>query len=554
MKLTEAKKILELVLTKDLDLSPEEIGRVKRAKKKFIDHYKDNPREFIEDFCQIIHYKTNDSTPFLLNEAQKVVIKEYKEHSWMAVPKARQLGITTLTNALALHHALFTNNAFVVCMAVKNSNAEENLGRIRSMFQTCPKWVQKLLVNWDKDQHFSNKSQWTFKSLIHGTVSTVEVASAASEDGTRGKRVTFAHWTETAFSDVADKVFTSMSPALRRRPDSVVIMESTGNGATGLYYDICMGKKSGFKTVFLPWFHDEDYRKEGTLDEGQLEQVKEFIDGSIDHLDSRQLVWYYETAQEMGKASCQQEYPNSVEQVFLSTNQSFFSVTTVQKVKETDPLYFLSYHDGFFSKASLGPCIVWEKPVAEYEYLISADVSEGVVDNSSFSVFDPKGNEVAHWHGKYDPDTVCEILLHLGRHYNNAWLAIESNGIGQYVLNTMKTRYFYRWIHQYDGKPGVRTSVATKPVMLATLQSMILEDKMVFRNQVLPEEMKTFQADTLKAMKGEGIFDDVVMSAAIGAFMFKMNPPKIKFLRTEYRDYTDNLTTKRKSRQFIIGG
>ena len=131
-------------------------------------------------------------------------------------------------------------------------------------------------------------------------------------------------------------------------------------------------------------------------------------------------------------------------------------------------------------------------------------------------------------------------------------LAVESNGIGAYVLNYLRTKHFYQWIHQFDGKAGVRTTVTSKPEMLSILQSQIVDGSLSFHNEVLPKEMITFQADTLKATKGANIHDDAVMSAAIGAYVFQQRPPKFKVIRDNFRDYTDRLSNNRPKRQFML--
>ena len=70
MKIEEANKILEISLTNDIVLDKETVKKIKTAKKVFIDHYKDNPKAFIEDFFKILHGLTNDECDFILNEAQ----------------------------------------------------------------------------------------------------------------------------------------------------------------------------------------------------------------------------------------------------------------------------------------------------------------------------------------------------------------------------------------------------------------------------------------------------------------------------------------------------
>ena len=448
MKILEAEKVLQLFYDNKgkLEINDKAKKTILKARKTLYSTYSEDPKAFIENHMRIVHFKTNDLTPFVLNSSQNKVLDVYMNHNWLAVPKARQLGITTLTNALALHHAIFSNNAFVLCMAVKADNAAENLSRIRTMFNNMPAWLKALLYEWNDKEYTNSKTQWSFKSLVHHTKSTLEVASAASEDSTRGKQVTFAHWTETAFSEVANEVFTAMSPSLKRRPDSRLIMESTGNGATGFYYEACMGKRKGFEVIFLPWYEDAEYKKEGTLTSTDRSLLVNIVGTEVDHLSDEQLIWYRDTSSEMGISKCQQEYPNTIEQVFLSTNKSFFSTETILKIQPEKALYYLNYKDNFLTRDTFGPCTVWEAPHADYEYLISADTSEGVIDPSSINVINPHGDEVAYWTGKYEVNELSRLLVALAKHYNNAWVAIESNGIGASVINTLRMQHFYQYL------------------------------------------------------------------------------------------------------------
>ena len=197
MGLTEALEVVEAINSREIHWSslPESHKRkVRTAWKVFVDHYSTNPKAFIEDFIKIIHGETNEECDFILNAAQDKVITALRTNRFIAAPKARQLGITTLTNALALHHALFSRNANVICMAYKTDNAAENLKRIKTMFHTLPEWVQRATMHWDeKASHQNNMSLWSFKSKITKTASKIEVSSASSEDSTRGKTPTFLH-------------------------------------------------------------------------------------------------------------------------------------------------------------------------------------------------------------------------------------------------------------------------------------------------------------------------------------------------------------------------
>ena len=555
MRLTEAEEILEVVHTRNIDLSESGVkAKIRAAREVFIREYRGDPKAFIERYVRIIDGNTNEEIPFLLNPAQDLLVKQLSKR-WLSAPKARQLGITTLTNALALHHALFTKNADVICMAVKTDNAKENLRRIKTMYSKFPKWLQKFVLHSDeKEGHQNNTELWSFHSKLVKTNNKLQVATASSEDATRGKTPTFLHWTETAFADHAKEIFTSVFPALNRRKDSLIILESTGNGNAGFYYEVCLGIRKGFEVVFMPWFLDRGYQVEG---EPFTDLEKEVIADLMgvkkvpDELTDAQLRWYQQTNETIGKAKCQQEYPINIEQVFQSTSLSFFSAKTMQAVTPAPAEYHLKVVDGFLQRSPRGPCQVFSRPRPDYEYMLVADTSEGVEDSSSISVIDPDGNEVAHWHELLQPDDVVKVIVLVANHYGQARVVVENNGIGAYVLNSLRSQFFYPNIYSEEQRMGVRTHATSKPVMLSMLQEKILSGELTFNNPVLLEEMKTFEADTLKHQKGA--HDDVIMSSAIAAWVFDRFPPKKKRIKEEYRDYTNQTDHGRDRRRFILG-
>ena len=556
MKLSEASKILEVVLTQELDLGEEDLKRVAKAKKVWITYYKKNPKKFIEAYIRILHGLTNEECDFILNEAQNSLVSALKDNRFVAAPKARQLGITTLTNALALHHSLFTNNANVICMAYITPNAQENLKRIKTMFKTMPKWVQKLvMVHNEAEGHQNNLGLWSFHSKITNTDNKLEVATANSEDATRGKTPTFLHWTETHFSEVASQIFTSVFPALNRRKDSVIILESTGNGNSGFYYEVCTGRRKGFKVIFMPWFLDPNYRLEGDELSGEdLEYMKDLmgVEEIPEELDHDQLRWFRATSETVGKAKCQQEYPINVEQVFQATNSSFFSYKAMQKAKGGEVLRTIALDHGFITPRPAAPGQLYEEVKTEYEYLIGVDSSEGQNDPSVITILNPKGEEVLFWRELIVPDELVKLLDVLGKQYNNAKIVVESNGIGMYVIQSLITQYVYpNMFFAEDGKPGIRTTGANKASMLAQLQDFILNDKLVFKNTHLREEMATFEADSLRAQKGT--HDDCVMASAIAAHGFKVNRPKLRTIQEDFYDYTRDVygNNRRRRPSFI---
>ncbi len=545
MKLTEAKRVLELINTKKIDLSEEGVvEKIKKARGVFIKFYKNNPSAFIGDFITINDGKTNEIIPFKLNKAQQEVVK-HLDKRFICAPKARQLGITTLTNALALHHALFVKSANVTCMSINTAKAQGNLKIIKSMFRSMPDWVQKVVLLHDEGtehKHQDNLSLWTFKSRMTNTDISIRVASASATESARGDTPTFLHWTETAFADEAEDIFTSIFPGLSRKAGSMIILESTGNGSVGFFHDVSMGVKKGFEVIFLPWHYEPEYKDDtDKLEDIQIELVLERmgIKDRPEYLLDNQMSWYLKQSETLGKAKCQQEYPLTVSQVFQATSNSFFTFEAQNSITSAIPKVQMNMQHNLLSIKTEGPGKIFELPDPEMEYLISVDPCVGETESSdatSINVFNPDGVEVASWHEKMAPDSTIDTCIALAKYYNDALLVIENNGIGEYINRVIVQYRFYSNVYaEVAGKYGIMTNVSTKPIMVATLQNMLTTGKMIINNSTIKGEMQSFEAHTMKAQKGS--HDDAVMSAAIGAYAFSRKPPLRKAYHETHRNY-----------------
>ena len=97
MNLSESNKVLEVALTQDITLDKEAAKKITKAKEVWVSHYSQNPKDFIESYVKILHGSTNDECDFILNDAQCALVEAMEDNRFVAAPKARQLGITTLT-------------------------------------------------------------------------------------------------------------------------------------------------------------------------------------------------------------------------------------------------------------------------------------------------------------------------------------------------------------------------------------------------------------------------------------------------------------------------
>ena len=188
------------------------------------------------------------------------------------------------------------------------------------------------------------------------------------------------------------------------------------------------------------------------------------------------------------------------------------------------------------------------------QYFITADVAKGLTkgDFSCADVWCVRADgftltleQVAQYHGWINSSEYGCELMKLATWYNSALLVIERTGPGDATIN--KLRELGYWNLYVDlNQPsaarlafghlyGVDTNVATKPVMIALLQSVIKDRatgqrSIVIRAKETLEEAENYvqePSESGRSMTFHGagtMHDDRVMSAAIAAYVLKTNP------------------------------
>ena len=131
---------------------------------------------------------------------------------------------------------------------------------------------------------------------------------------------------------------------------------------------------------------------------------------------------------------------------------------------------------------------VWDYPLSEKKYVISADVARGDgKDYSTFHIIDTEASAVvAEYRGKLPPDKFAQILAEAGRRYNDALLCPENNSYGYAVVMKLvemdyRNLYFQserdQYFHQYGTKDiskiGFQTNVKTRSQILTKLEEVL---------------------------------------------------------------------------------
>lgn len=260
---------------------------------------------------------------------------------------------------------------------------------------------------------------------------------------------------------------------------------------------------------------------------------------------------------------------NTWEEAFIASGKNVFNPLALQEMeKDATPLEDVDYYkitpledrpyeefelekvqfepneapDDFTYKA---PLKIWEKPEPYKEYVIGADVAEGlkggdfsvatVVDISTMAA-------VARWRGHCDPDKFGEILGALGTYYNYALIGVEVNNHGLTTVQKLRDTFYtnlYKRDRGYDEEwetptvnLGWKTDMRTKRLMIDNLIKLVRERVIKDKDIVFINEAFSYVRDERGRMNAEeGSHDDVVMSTAIAYQLFPWGDNDISNLK-----------------------
>jgi hypothetical protein len=183
---------------------------------------------------------------------------------------------------------------------------------------------------------------------------------------------------------------------------------------------------------------------------------------------------------------------------------------------------------------------VWKIPLTEHKYILTGDVARGdSTDYSTFHIIDcMTGEVVAEYRGKMPPDRFAELINEWGLKYNKALVCPENNSYGYACLLRLKDLNYPKiysqgskvaligdYVQPLDlAHAGFATTGKTRTIILTKLEELIRNKLLVSYSSRFYQELKTFvwsNNSKAEAMKGHN--DDLVMSLAIGAWLFDVN-------------------------------
>ena len=497
--------------------------------------------DYIES-CLKIKTKSGTVVPFRLNAAQQKLYAVAKRQQDEGKPvriiilKARQLGFSTLTEAL-LFHACATRANVNALVVAHREDATANLFRMSKLFyDELPAPVKPMLrASNAQELVFENPSKLrSEREARPGLRSRIRCATAGGRGIGRSDTLQCVHLSEYAFwPDGADGKASTLAGILQAVPSlpgTMVVIESTANGFEDFKerWDAAVAGENDFEPVFFAWFENPDYSMpvvpgtEWTPEERDLKDAYRLTD--------EQLQWRrWCIANNCGGSldMFRQEYPASPGEAFLHSGTGVFDNEQIVLRLERlpSPTGRGEFTDGEWTESETGAITLYELPEEGVPYVLGGDTAgEGSDYFTAIVIDNVSGRIAAKLRQKYsEPEYVRQIYA-LGRFYNDALVAIETNFSTYPVMKLLELGYPNQYsreredtyTRQMKKSYGFRTDRQSRPRAIANLVEVFSSHPEWFTDRELLEEMLTFcynEDHRPEALAGK--HDDLVMGAAI---------------------------------------
>jgi hypothetical protein len=448
-----------------------------------------------------IRPKRGGSKWLRLNRAQQEYSRRCSKQN--IVLKARQVGITTYIAARFFLQTITHPGTLTVQVAHSQESAEAIFNIVQRFWENLPKAILKgALV----------KSRSNVRQIVFPRLDSEYRVETADDNAGRGMTIHNLHCSEVSrWPRGGMETLASLRAGVV--PDGEIVLESTPNGATGVFYNEWQqASETGYTQHFFPWWYDESYRavaKKGTT-LPPLELTTEEMELMKAHgLGEAQIAWRRKQWNAL-RGLAAQEYAEDSSSCFLASGECVFELAAIEKAigmagKET-------------GSEDNGRLTIWFPPQRGRRYILGVDTagggSEG--DYACAQVIDREmGMQCAELHGHFPPYELARRVGDLGFRYERALVAVERNNHGFGVLAYLNSLE-YGNIFEKDGQMGWLTSAASRPLMIENMAAVMVAEPELFHSLRLLEECRTFvRHPDGNAAAADGTHDDCVMAMAI---------------------------------------
>jgi hypothetical protein len=465
---------------------------------------KEDPVYFANNYIKIVSLDEG-LTQFHPYHFQEQLIHNFHENRFNICKMPRQTGKSTTVVSYLLHYAVFNDSVNIGILANKAATARELLGRLQTAYENLPKWMQQGIISWNKG------------SLELENGSKI-LAASTSASAVRGMSFNILFLDEFAFvpNHVADSFFASVYPTITSGKSTKVIIVSTPHGMNHFYR----------------MWHDAEKKK------------NEYIPTDVhwSEVPGRDQKWKETTIANTSEEQFKVEF----ECEFLGSVNTLINPSKLRTFVYDDPV-----------KRNAG-LDIYEHPIEDHSYMISVDVSRGLGnDYSAFIIFDitefPYKVVGKYRNNEIKPMLFPNIIYDVAKAYNNSWMLIEINDIGDQVASILHFDLEYENILMcsmrgrngqvvgsgFSGKKsqlGLRMTAGVKKLGCSNLKTLLEDDKLITNDYEIISELTTFAQKGNSFEAEDGCNDDLAMCLVIFSWLVAQD---------YFKEMTDNDVRKR---------
>ncbi len=500
---------------------------------------KENPVYFINNYVK--REEVGGFEQFGIYQKQEDLVKNYLKDHYLILLKSRQIGISTIIQALSLYQMIFFSDVTIGAVSRDGPEATDFVRKTMLMLDNLPNWLKpKLIKKTQQSFEFANRSR------IVSTAINLSNPSATL----RGRTITSLIIDEAAFIRFIDAAYTAMTPSVfnahqiaekKGIPYGVIIL-STPNKTTGVgewYYRQwidAIENKSSFKPLKI------HYSDAPFTNNEWIEKQKKILktDAKIDQ---------------------------ELELQFVTSESSLFdNPEVVRKLQSKEPIKKIpvTYFNNSSVKIGSGEWLIWEEFDPNKSYLIGADIATltGACE-SAIEIVDSDLNQIAEFSGNLRITDFEEEIRKATKLYPLCTLIVETNSYGVRTTETIASDpdtssllYYTRILDKKTGKiqsmvPGLYTTSETRPMIYESIFWSVSELPERIKSEKLVLELKAINKD-FKSSK----LSDLVMAYGFVAYVKRyqsqyinsaMSDVSIEILEDLYGQPLQNVENKNKS-------
>jgi len=445
-----------------------------------------DPVYFIKNYVKIVNVDLG-LIPFDMWNFQEEMVRGFHSNRFSIAKMPRQVGKTTTTAGYMLWAVLFTDDYKIAILANKGDLARDILGRIKYSYEYLPLWMQQGIMEWNKG------------NIVLENGSEIS-AYATNASGVRGGTYNLVFLDEFAFvpQNIAAEFFTSTYPVISSGKTTKVIIVSTPHGLNQFYkmWTDAVEQRSLYVPFEVHW----------------------------SMVPGRDATWREETIRNTSEEQFRQEF----ETEFIGSSATLIPGAKLKMLTFNNPVEKEEYLD------------IYESPKPGHTYIAIVDCAEGVgLDYSVCSIIDV--TELPYKHvAKFRDNKLSAFIFptyvyNLANKYNRAWILVETNSVGQQVVDILHYDLEYENIfriesHDIKGQHiasgfkkgasyGVKTSKTVKKIGCSNLKTLIEMDKLITTDFDTIAELNTFVRDKDSYKAEEGNNDDIVMTLVLFSWL-----------------------------------